>query len=297
MAAPTRPLDAIAVARACVCVCERAHCSGAWVVGICSQCVHAYVCASEALVGIPVSELGRSKRAFARPMPHGSASVVKRLWSQVEPHSLGPTLSTSDRSAFAMAWRAGARLSCAAHLERDVPRPHVARPACAGHGPRRLARVVAATHAHCVDAPRGGPQGTRTSSTVQPAHLMHHTVGPVCLLRRLGADQHHLEVVWTGGRRGRGHGAHDGVVWAASVRDRIDKAADSDAYVVLRQSRAARYLVQPRVAWTCGAQRRPWRVGVPLRLPFSPQSCGAAASATEAGCASPLPVPFLLVGR
>jgi hypothetical protein len=180
----------------------------------------------------------------------------------------------------------GARLSCAAHLGCAVPRPHVARPACAGHGPRRLARVVAATHAHCVAAPRGGPQGTRTSSTVQSAHLMHHTDGPVCLLRRLGADQHHLGVVCTGGR---GRGAHDGVVWAASVRDRIDKAADSDAHVVLGPSRAARYLVQPLVAWTCGAQRRPWRVGVPLRLPFSPQSCGAAASATEAGCAYPPP--------
>jgi hypothetical protein len=28
--------------------------------------------------------------------------------------------------------------------------------------------------------------------TMQPAHLMHHTDGPARLLRRLGADQHHL---------------------------------------------------------------------------------------------------------
>jgi hypothetical protein len=36
------------------------------------------------------------------------------------------------------------------------------------------------------------PQGTRTPSTSQPAHLVDHTDGPARLLRQHGADQHHL---------------------------------------------------------------------------------------------------------
>jgi hypothetical protein len=65
-------------------------------------------------------------------------------------------------------------------------RHHVARQARqAGWGWDRTRRCVLSTWSQT-------PQGTRTPSTMQPAHLMHHTDGPACLLRRLGADQHHL---------------------------------------------------------------------------------------------------------
>jgi hypothetical protein len=150
-------------------------------------------------------------------------------------------------------------------------------------------KSAAVLHLRVCTPRRTGCLGRRRHKVQGPhrPHLIHHTDGPARLLRHHGGL---TSTIW-GSMDGwtRAGCTHDGVLCVWPYRHGCSQ-------LIVRQSRAARCLVESlatdgAVPWTrtCGARLpgRAWHVCV--SPPFSPQPCGAAASATEVGCASPPP--------